>query len=97
MTAPRALLDRLTTPADAVLAAVLVAGAAAETLALGGDRLVLRTALAVLTVAGLALRRRAPVVSALVVAAGASSVAVISDLTVGDPEARVREYLRALA
>jgi signal transduction histidine kinase len=70
MTAPRALLDRLTTPGDALLAAVLVLGAAAETLALGGDRPVLRAALAVLTVAGLALRRRAPVVSVLVVAAG---------------------------
>jgi thiamine-phosphate pyrophosphorylase len=35
--------------------------------------------------------------AAIVLAAGASSAAVISDLTVGDPEARVREYLRTLA
>jgi len=31
-----------------------------------------------------------------VIAAGASSVAVINDLLVGDPEARAREFLRAL-
>lgn len=31
-----------------------------------------------------------------VIAAGAASVAVISDLLVGDPEARVREFLRAV-
>ena len=32
-----------------------------------------------------------------VIAAGASSVAVISDLLVGDPEARCRAFLRILA
>ena len=31
-----------------------------------------------------------------VLAAGAASVAVISDLLAGDPEARVREYMAAL-
>jgi thiamine monophosphate synthase len=29
--------------------------------------------------------------------AGASAVAVISDLLIGDPETRVREYMRVLA
>ena len=47
----------------------------------------------VVAIGGITLER-----AALVIAAGAASVAVISDvLTGGDPEARTREYLHALA
>lgn len=49
-------------------------------------------ALPVVAIGGITLER-APAV----IAAGASAVAVISDLLVGSPEARARDFLRALA
>jgi thiamine-phosphate pyrophosphorylase len=60
---------------------------------------------AVRQAAALAVTRVLPVVAiggitletaARVIAAGAASVAIIGDLLVGDPEARVRQYLSAL-
>lgn len=55
--------------------------------------LVVRKAVPIVAIGGITLERAADVIRA-----GAASVAVISDLlSTGDPEARVREYLRALS
>jgi hypothetical protein len=111
MTPLRSLAGRLTTPADLLLAAALSAGAVVETVAHGGDRVGLRTILAVATTAALALRRRAPAVSALLVAtwlaveslatespdeAAVILAVVVSAFSVG-AYAAVREALTGLA
>jgi signal transduction histidine kinase len=111
MALTRSLAGRLTTPADLLLAAALSAGAVVETVANGGDRAGLRTLLAVATTAALALRRRAPAVSALLVAtwlaveslatespdeAAVILAVVVSAFSVG-AYAAVREALTGLA
>ena len=75
----RTRLGGLTTPFDAVLAVSLAVGAGAETWAHGGQLVAVRVVLAVATALALLPRRRLPVASAGLVAAGMALESVVSE------------------
>jgi signal transduction histidine kinase len=75
----RRWLGRLTTPFDAALAGSLAVGAGAETWANGGHLATVRVVLAVATALALLPRRRLPVLSAGLIAAGMTLESLVSE------------------
>jgi signal transduction histidine kinase len=72
-------LGRFGTPYDLVLVVALLVGAVGQTVAEGGDHVLLRAALAGLTVAGLLPRRTSPALAAAWVAAGLAAESLITE------------------
>lgn len=75
----RGPIPSLTTVPDVVLALVLTVAATTETVADGGDRLVLKTLMAALIPLALCLRRTRPSTSALIVAVGLTFGSLVTE------------------